>query len=177
MPVRSSFTAHSAMNRLIVSPLIILAGLAALVIFEAQSARAGGSSCDVLVKVLEGIQGADAGESRGLPAALASDVGSQLDMLPFSSYEVLDSHRQTIAMGSQGLFKLVGHDEQQHTLRVHPHYYSHKKIGLTVMWNGPRNEELLSTKMHVANGKCVVLGTDGRQASTILTVKLECSSP
>ncbi len=138
-----------------------------------EGAQAESSACNVLVRLLQG--GTAGNGMNALPDALVKDVGSQLDPLPYTSYAVLDSRSQSLPLGHEGMFSLVGYDNQRHVLRVVPHNYSYDKVGITVMWNGPNNEELLSTKMRVANGKCVVLGTDSRNAATILTVKLECS--
>ena len=144
-----------------------------LLLMDADSVRADGSACNVLVRLL---QGADGGNGmNALPESVIRDIGGQLDPLPYTSYAVLDSRSQELPLGHEGMFTLVGYNSQRHVLRVVPHNYSYDKVGMTVTWNGPGDEEVLSTKLRVANGKCVVLGSDGKNAATILTVKLECS--
>lgn len=151
------------------------AALTCLVLAAPESALAEVAVCDVLVRVLQGTD--EGGGLAALPNTVAGDVRAQLEPLPFTSYSVLDSRHQLMPLGHEARFSLSGHEGQRHQLRVVPHDFAENKVGVTVTWHGPANEELLSTKLRVANGKCVVLGTDGKNAATILAVKLECSLP
>ncbi|MCC6221262.1 MAG: hypothetical protein IT291_08500 [Deltaproteobacteria bacterium] len=126
--------------------------------------------CLVTVRSLK----ASNGENRGHESI--SDLQEQLGALPFSSYEVIDSKQASLELSSRGRFDIAGLESSTHKVMVLPHFVADDQVQVTVDWQGPQGERLLSTKLKVVNNKSVVLGSDGNDdGSMILCVRVNCS--
>lgn len=134
-------------------------------------------SCDIGVRVICGSERSALRQSGKGPKlhSLLYDVSQQLEPLPFAKYSPLAHDRQRLAFEEQGTFRLLTHKKELHKLTVVPHRIEGEKVHLTVDWQGPGDEKLLSTKLRVVNGQNMVVGTDSdSDSSTILCIKVNC---
>jgi hypothetical protein len=108
------------------------------------------------------------------------DVKPQLEVLPFSSFRVVDVEERQGRYFESIPFTLMSGSGKKHRITVVPHEQLRDKIRLALVWRGPRGEELLQTQLAVQNGKSVVVGADGElsdedaNSSTVVCVKVRC---
>lgn len=134
------------------------------------------ANCHVGLRVIKGSQNSKEFSFRSLAVGKQlADIKSQLEPLPYGQYEVLDSETQLVRFGEEAQFSIRDANSLIHFLEVTPLGWSRKRIEVRVEWKGPRGKQLLSSKLRVADGKNVMLGTDSSSdESTIMSVKVSC---
>jgi L-fucose isomerase, second N-terminal domain len=134
--------------------------------------------CRVSVRMIKGSRKAEgfAGKEMKTKQYL-HDVKPHLKSLPYGKYKVVDSGKQIVQMRESGHFVLTGYQEQKHSVDIMP--ISRMKPNLVqvmVDWTGPKQEQLLSTKVKLTNGKSMVVGTENtKDVSTLICVTVDCS--
>jgi hypothetical protein len=166
---------------------------------QAQSFHASAAPCRIKVRVIQGAMETDSGVSKisssnkkkggdtatgFIPStsnegddAILPEMESQLKTLPFSNYKVLDSAERDLDFDEEGSFVVADGEAQLHNVTVTPDSADAQRVKMTVKWKGPDGKQLLASELKVANGKCLVLGTDSTKGdrSTILSIRAECA--
>ncbi len=133
------------------------------------------SSCKIFVRLISSHKAKSPGtEARKVSASLA-DVEAQLAPLPFDNYETIDASTSEVAFSEQGVFRLSQASKGIHTVKVRPHEVSGGRVQLTVDWEDPQGETLVSTMLRVMDGQNVMLGAEGTKKSCALVgVRAQC---
>jgi hypothetical protein len=104
------------------------------------------------------------------------DVKPHLNSLPYGEYKVIDSGKQTVNMSQSGHFVLTGYRKQKHLVDIMPiARMKPELVQIMVDWTGPKQEQFLSTKVKLTNGKSMVVGTENTEdVSTLICVTVDC---
>lgn len=133
--------------------------------------------CAVTLRVVEGQNRVDESSLQEIRAGEAlSDVGSQLQALPFKQFRLIGSKERSVSLGEEAVFNVVAANEESHSIHIVPAEVRHGKVGLSLNWFGPTGENMLDTKVAIKNGQNMVFGADGSgEASSILCLKVSCN--
>jgi hypothetical protein len=85
-----------------------------------------------------------------------TDIEERLVNLPFSSFQLLSSKKETITIKKKNAMQLPNGQ----TLWFRPMYMEHKKVGLWLSWKERDGSEILNTRVHFDSNDAVVTGTD-----------------
>ena len=106
--------------------------------------------CLVGLRVIKGFsKSAEYSRQKLEVGSFLSDVKKQLQPLPFQHYRVLDSMEKNIPLHSKGTFALKGAEDAEHRFSVSPNSMQAQQVDITLQWQGPSGEEMLSTKLKV----------------------------
>ncbi len=110
--------------------------------------------------------------------AILPEMESQLKTLPFADFKVLDSSERELEFEEEGVFVVADADAQLHRVAITPSSADDRRVKMIVRWQGPDGKQLLASELKVANGKCLVLGTDSTRPdqSTILSIRARCAA-
>ena len=104
-----------------------------------------------------------------------SDIKDQLEPLPFSHYETLSHERQLIPLHEKGVIRLGAADKTDNKIFVDLDCINSDGARVLVDWQNDDGQSLLTTKLHLLNGKSWVIGTDHEDdSSTIISIKVDC---
>ena len=133
--------------------------------------------CAVTLRVVEGHNRVEESSLQEIRAGEAlSDVGSQLQALPFKQFRLIGSKERSVPLGEEAVFNVVAANEESHSIHIVPEEVKHGKVGLSLNWFGPTGENMLDTKVAITNGQNMVFGADGSgEASSILCLKVSCN--
>ena len=101
-----------------------------------------------------------------------SDLKSQLEQLPFSSYRLICKRQQLLSVLEKDTMKLP----RGQSLAFRPIYMEEKRIGLWLSWKDASGGDILNTRIHFATNDSVLTGTDSADDSgLILAIKAEAA--
>lgn len=104
-----------------------------------------------------------------------NDIQDQLEDLPFAHFEQIDLIEKKTDFEREVNFTPHCAMGNLHKLDITPHQLSDEKVDVTISWNAPTGEMMMSSRMKFPNGQSVVLGTENpKQTCTIMVVKVAC---
>jgi len=139
-------------------------------------AHAAPGLCEISLKVVA----ADSRSGKAGPARIPSslhDMASSLRSLSHLDFRFLSEHYAQASVGSSAKLKILDSMGQMQHVEVAPSQGSGSNTETMVVWNDKDGTNLLSTKVMLAKGKRMVLGTNSsEELSTVLGLKIKCGN-
>ena len=172
---------YQQVNDLRRSVLSVACLLSTVVALEPAYSQA--SHCDLMVRLVSamGGPGVKEGQEVSLPAknlhmsSFVQDASDQLGALPFDDYRPLDRKEARVVKGQSVTFMLRAEGAADYKLSVEPKIISKKRVCLKVDWRERSGRKIVATRLKVANGENVVLGSDeGEHGPMVVLIKPVC---